>query len=102
MTFHLEVTEYRKVGKWGLRISELSLGSWLTFGNRMDMDEARKCVREAFKNGINFFDTAKGYADGMAESMLGQILKEFRREDVVISTKIFWGGLSKKHLIEGT
>ncbi len=75
----------------------------------MDMDEARKCVREAFKNGINFFDTAEGYADGMAESMLGQILKEFRREDVVISTKIFWGGtgpndkgLSKKHLIEGT
>lgn len=101
--------EYRKVGKWGLQISELSLGSWLTFANQLALDNARECVREAFKNGVNFFDTAEAYARGMAESMLGEILKEFRREDIVVSTKIFWGGegpnkkgLSRKHLLEGT
>ncbi|SHH31847.1 potassium channel beta subunit family protein [Thermosipho atlanticus] len=99
---------YRKVGKWGLKISELSLGSWVTFGNQLDIGGAKEIVREAFKNGINFFDTAEAYANGMAESMLGEILKEFRRSDIVVSTKIFWGGngpndrgLSRKHLIEG-
>jgi len=100
---------YRKVGKWGLKISELSLGSWLTFGNQLDIAGAKEIVREAFKNGINFFDTAEAYANGMAESMLGEVLKEFRRSDIVVSTKIFWGGngpndrgLSRKHLLEGT
>lgn len=100
---------YRKVGKWGLRISELSLGSWLTFGNQLDIAAAKEIVRESFKNGINFFDTAEAYANGMAESMLGEVLKEFRRSDIVVSTKIFWGGngpndrgLSRKHLLEGT
>lgn len=100
---------YRKVGKWGLRISELSLGSWLTFGNQLDIAAAKEIVRESFKNGINFFDTAEAYENGMAESMLGEVLKEFRRSDIVVSTKIFWGGngpndrgLSRKHLLEGT
>ncbi|MDK2839497.1 MAG: hypothetical protein PWQ83_1047 [Thermosipho sp. (in: thermotogales)] len=100
---------YRKVGKWGLKISELSLGSWLTFGNQLDIAGAKEIVRESFKNGINFFDTAEAYANGMAESMLGEVLKEFRRSDIVVSTKIFWGGngpndrgLSRKHLLEGT
>lgn len=101
--------EYRKVGKSGLRISELSLGSWLTFGAQLDIDNAREAMREAYKAGINFFDTAEAYASGMAESMMGEILKEFKREEVVVSTKIFWGGdkpnqkgLSRKHLLEGT
>ena len=101
--------EYRKVGKWGLKISELGLGSWLTFGNQLDVDNAQKCIRKAFDSGINFFDTAEAYARGMAEFILGQVLKEFRREDIVVTTKIFWGGegpnktgLSKKHLLEGT
>ncbi|MFO7882698.1 MAG: aldo/keto reductase [Kosmotogaceae bacterium] len=100
--------EYRKVGKWGLRISELSLGSWLTFGKQLDIDGAKEVVRKAFKNGVNFFDCAEAYANGMAESMLGQVLKEFKREDYVVSTKIFWvgkgpnnSGLSRKHLLEG-
>jgi len=100
--------DYRKVGKWGLKISELSLGSWLTFGKQLDVDTARIVVKEAFNNGINFFDTAEVYASGLAEAILGKILKEFRREDLVVSTKIFWGGsgpndtgLSKKHLLEG-
>ncbi|AIY87954.1 MULTISPECIES: potassium channel beta subunit family protein [unclassified Thermotoga] len=101
--------EYRKVGKWGIKISELSLGSWLTFGKQLDLDMATEVVKKAFNSGINFFDTAEAYAGGIAEAMLGKILKSFRREDLVVSTKIFWGGsgpndlgLSKKHLLEGT
>lgn len=101
--------EYRKVGKWGLKISEVSLGTWLTFGNQLDLKSTREVVRYAVSNGINFIDTAEAYANGIAESMLGMILKEYRREDLVISTKIFWGGdgpndkgLSRKHLLEGT
>ncbi|MFN4199904.1 aldo/keto reductase [Fervidobacterium riparium] len=101
--------EYRKVGKWGVKISEVSLGSWLTFGNQLDLKATKDVVRYAVENGINFIDTAEAYANGIAESMLGVILKEYRREDLVISTKIFWGGegpndkgLSRKHLLEGT
>ncbi|HBT40123.1 MAG: Aldo/keto reductase [Thermotoga sp. 50_1627] len=101
--------EYRKVGKWGLKISELSLGSWITFGNQLDLESAKMLVKKAFDAGINFFDTAEAYAGGIAEAMLGEILKNFRRSDVVVSTKIFWGGngpndrgLSRKHLLEGT
>jgi len=81
--------DYRKVGKWGLKISELSLGTWLTFGKQLDVDTARIVVKEAFNNGINFFDTAEAYASGLAEAILGKILKEFRREDLLVSTKIF-------------
>jgi voltage-dependent potassium channel beta subunit len=101
--------EYRKVGKWGLKISELSLGTWLTFGSQLDLKSTREVVRYAVYNGVNFIDTAEAYANGIAESMLGMILKEYKREDLVISTKIFWGGdgpndkgLSRKHLLEGT
>jgi len=101
--------EYRKVGKWGLKVSELSLGTWLTFGSQLDLKSTREVVRYALYNGVNFIDTAEAYANGIAESMLGMILKEYKREDLVISTKIFWGGdgpndkgLSRKHLLEGT
>ncbi len=101
--------EYRKVGKWGLKISELGFGTWLTFGPQLDVDASKKIIRDAFKEGINFFDTAEAYQGGMAEYILSQALKEFKREDLVVSTKIFWGGpgpndlgLSRKHLIEGT
>ncbi|AMW32702.1 MAG: aldo/keto reductase [Fervidobacterium pennivorans] len=100
--------EYRKVGKWGLRISEVSLGTWLTFGSQLDLKATREVVRYAVSSGINFIDTAEAYANGIAESILGIILKEYKREDLVVSTKIFWGGdgpndkgLSRKHLLEG-
>ena len=100
--------EYRKVGKWGLRISELSLGSWLTFGKQMDLSEARKVMHAAYDAGINFFDTAEAYNSGVAEYIMGQVLKDFKREEIVVSTKIFWWndkpnqtGLSKKHFVEG-
>ena len=101
--------KYRKVGKWGLMISELSLGSWLTFGNQLKLSDVKEIVHRAFDAGITFFDTAEAYNGGVAEYMLGQILKDFNRMDYVVSTKIFWWGerkrnqqgLSKKHLIEG-
>ncbi len=100
---------YRRVGKWGLMLSELSLGSWLTFGKQLDLSEARKVVHFAFDHGITFFDTAEAYNGGIAEYMLGEILKDFNRDDIVVSTKIFWWGdrernkrgLSKKHFVEG-
>jgi voltage-dependent potassium channel beta subunit len=103
------IMEYRKVGKWGLKISELSIGSWITFGNQLDLETSKALIKAAVNNGINFFDTAEAYANGIAESMLGEVLKAYRRSDIVVSTKIFWGGngpndrgLSRKHLLEGT
>ncbi|MCD6450357.1 MAG: aldo/keto reductase [Thermotogaceae bacterium] len=101
--------DYRKVGKWGLMLSELSLGSWLTFGNQLNLVDVKEIVHIAFDNGITFFDTAEAYNGGVAEYLFGQVLKDFNRMDYVVSTKIFWWGprernqhgLSKKHLIEG-
>jgi len=101
--------EYRKVGKWGIRVSELGLGSWLTFGNQMELSDVREVMHKAFESGVTFFDTAEAYNGGIAECLMGQVLKDFNRMDYVVSTKIFWWGdadrnqrgLSKKHLVEG-
>lgn len=100
---------YRQMGKWGLKLSELSLGSWITFGSSFGLTEAKDLIKAAFDEGINFFDTAEVYANGAAELILGESIKQFARSDVVISTKLFWGGkgpndqgLSRKHLVEGT
>jgi voltage-dependent potassium channel beta subunit len=102
--------EYRFLGKSGLKISALSLGSWVTFGDQIGEDAAAACMKVAWEAGVNFFDTAEGYARGKAESMMGAILKKFgwKRSDLVVSTKIFWGGngpndsgLSRKHIFEG-
>ncbi|UYO99327.1 aldo/keto reductase [Oceanotoga sp. DSM 15011] len=101
--------KYNKLGKSGLKVSEISFGSWLTFGNQLDTLLVKDTMKEAFKNGVNFFDNAEAYANGLSESLMGQALKEYRREDLIISTKIFWGGngpndkgLSRKHILEGT
>lgn len=102
--------EYRNLGKSGLKISALSLGSWVTFGDQIDEDTAFDCMQAAFEAGVNFFDNAEAYAQGKSETMMGQILKRagWKRSDLVISTKIFWGGngpndrgLSRKHILEG-
>ena len=100
---------YNKLGKAGIKLSEISLGSWITFAKQLGLDEVKKLMHIAFDNGVNFFDNAEGYAHGEAETLMGKAIKEFRREDLVISTKIFWGGngpndtgLSRKHLLEGT
>lgn len=101
--------QYNKLGRAGLRVSELSLGSWITYGKQLGLADVKHFMHTAFDHGINFFDTAESYAHGEAEVLMGKVIKEFRREDLVISTKIFWGGngpndtgLSRKHLIEGT
>lgn len=101
--------EYRNLGKAGIRLSEISFGSWITFGSNLDLAAAKNLMRAAFDKGVNFFDNAEAYAGGKAEVIMGEALADFRREDLVISTKIFWGGkgpndrgLSFKHLVEGT
>lgn len=101
--------DYRQLGKAGIRLSEISFGSWITFGTHLDLIAVRQCMRTAFDSGVNFFDNAEVYAKGAAELLMGEALQDFRREELVISTKIFWGGdspneigLSWKHLIEGT
>lgn len=103
--------EYRHLGKAGVKISELSLGAWVTYGTQFGLAEARQIMAAAFDAGINFFDNAEVYAGGEAERIMGQALKKlgWPRKDYLVSTKIFWGGdgpndqgLSYKHIIEGT
>ncbi len=103
--------EYRLLGRSGLRVSALSFGSWVTFGEQVGEDAASACMKAAFDFGVNFFDCAEAYAAGKAETMMGNIIRKmgWKRSDLVLSTKIFWGGkgpndtgLSRKHLIEGT
>lgn len=101
--------QYNKLGKAGIRVSELSFGSWITFAKQMGYSQVKECIHFAFDHGINFFDNAESYAHGEAETLMGKALKDFKREDLVISTKIYWGGngpndtgLSRKHLLEGT
>ncbi len=101
--------KYRRLGRTGLQVSELSYGSWVTFGKQLDVEGSKKLIRQAVDAGVNFLDNAEGYASGMSESLMGVALKSYRREDLVVSTKIFWGGsgpnqegLSRKHLLEGT
>lgn len=101
--------EYRRLGKSGLQVSALSYGSWVTFGNNLDVQKAKDCMFAAKDHGVNFFDNAEAYANGVSESIMAQAVKYFRREEIVVSTKIFWGGsapnqtgLSRKHLFEGT
>ena len=102
--------EYRFLGNSGLQVSALSFGAWVTFGSQMDQDLAEQCMHAAFDAGVNFFDNAEVYSDGVAEEIMGQILARsgWHRSDYVVSTKIFWGGkspnrrgLSRKHILEG-
>lgn len=102
--------EYRHLGKAGVKVSELSLGAWVTYGNQFGLKEAKEIMSAAFDAGVNFFDNAEAYASGQAEIIMGQALKElgWARKDYLVSTKIFWGGegpndqgLSYKHIIEG-
>lgn len=102
--------EYRRLGKHGVQVSALSLGAWVTYGGQVGENVARECMAAACDAGVNFFDNAEGYAEGNAETVMGNVIKQagWRREDLVLSTKIFWGGkgpndtgLSHKHIIEG-
>lgn len=99
---------YRRLGESGLKVSVVSLGSWLTFGNAVDDKPARECVFAALEAGVNYFDTADVYARGAAEQFLGRALKGTRREELVLGTKVFGrmsddvndAGLSRKHVFE--
>lgn len=101
---------YRHLGKSGLKISELSLGSWVTYHNQVDLEKAKTILKTAFDLGVNFFDNAEGYMQGKSEEIMGDALLQLGipREQFLISTKVFWGGntpnergLSRKHIIEG-
>ncbi len=101
---------YRRLGKAGIKLSALSLGAWVTYGGQVGEKVAKDCMSAAREHGVNFFDNAEAYANGNAEVVMGNVIKElgWRREDIVVSTKIFWGGpgpndtgLSHKHIIEG-
>jgi voltage-dependent potassium channel beta subunit len=101
--------QYRRLGTSGLKVSALSLGAWVTYGGQVGEDMAAKCMSAAHNVGVNFFDNAEAYAGGNAEIVMGNVIKKmgWRREDLVISSKVFWGGegpndqgLSRKHIYE--
>ncbi len=84
---------YRRLGSSGLKLSELSLGSWVTFKNQLAEETAFECMKAAYDAGVNFFDNAEGYAQGQSEVIMGNVLKRagWRRASYVISTKFYWG-----------
>jgi len=84
---------YRNLGRSGLKVSELSFGSWVTYGNQLDTAAARELMAAAWDAGVNFFDNAEIYARGGAEKIMGAALKELRwpRQKFVVSTKFYWG-----------
>jgi voltage-dependent potassium channel beta subunit len=105
--------KYRRLGSAGLKVSELSFGSWLTFGNQISDDSAEGLMRKCYENGVNFFDNAEGYARGRSELVMGKILQKvgWPRDTWVVSSKVFFGaaeepqkpnqyGLSRKHVFE--
>ena len=81
---------YRRLGSSDLRVSEISLGSWLTYGGGVANDRAEACVAKAFAVGINFVDTANVYAHGGAEELLGEVLRERPRDSYVLATKLYY------------
>lgn len=100
---------YRRLGKAGVQVSALSLGSWLTFGKSIDDNLAKRLMYLAYEQGVNFFDNAEGYHFGRSEEVMGSILKRsgWDRTSWMVSSKVFWGGdkpnqvgLSKKHVFE--
>ncbi len=104
--------EYRYLGRTGLKVSELSFGSWVTFSNQVDVDAAAESMAAAYEAGVNFFDNAEVYAGGKSEQIMGAALKKlgWRRSSYLVSTKFFWGinkgpneenTLNRKRLIEG-
>jgi len=104
--------QYRNLGKTGIKVSELSLGSWITFKNQVDVDAAVEIMAAAYDAGVNFFDNAEAYAKGKSEEVMGAALKKlgWRRGSYLVTTKIYWGlfnginesnTLNRKRLIEG-
>src|SRR3712207_963652 len=100
--------EYRRLGGSGVKVSEISLGSWLTYGGSVAEEQARACINRAYELGINFFDTANVYMRGVAEEIVGRALKGFERDSYFLATKVYFPmgegpndrGLSRKHITE--
>ena len=103
---------YRRLGTSGLQVSEVSLGSWLTFGKQITDPVAEKLMKVAYDGGINFFDNAEIYARGESERVMGKVLKKMKwsRDSWIVSSKVFFGaggklptqvGLHRKHVVEG-
>jgi voltage-dependent potassium channel beta subunit len=104
--------EYRRLGGSGLKMSALSLGSWVTFGRQLDTNLAENCMAAAYDAGINFFDNAEAYAHGESEIIMGEALKKLAwpRDSYIVSSKVYWGsvatplptqqGLSRKHVFD--
>ncbi len=105
--------EYRRLGRSGLQVSTLSLGSWVSFSKQINDKTAEELMSTAYDNGINFFDNAEIYALGESEKMMGRVFKKKKwdRSSFIVSSKVFWGwrgkenkpnqtGLSRKHVIE--
>ena len=101
---------YRRLGKAGIKVSELSFGAWITFGGPKAEELQSQCMKACFDAGINFFDNAEAYGHGQAELVMGRVIRSLglRRESLVLSTKLYWGGsgpndngLSHKHILEG-
>jgi voltage-dependent potassium channel beta subunit len=99
---------YRRLGRSGLKVSELALGSWVTYGGQVGEQASVRIIRQAFDQGVNYFDCADVYAEGKAEQVLGKAIRGIPRNELVISTKVFWPtmkgpngrGLSRKHIVE--
>jgi voltage-dependent potassium channel beta subunit len=99
---------YRRLGRSGLKISEISLGAWVTMGSQIDEKASKELILAAFDQGVNYFDNADIYARGQAEIAMGKAIKDIPREELVISSKVFWPtmegpngrGLSRKHISE--
>ena len=101
--------QYRQLGHSGLRLSALSLGSWVTFNKQVELDSAKSLIKTAFDAGINFFDNAEGYEAGQSEIVMGQAIEQLGlpRDEYCVSSKVFWGGkkptqlgLSAKHVTD--
>lgn len=101
--------QYRRLGSAGMKVSALSFGGWINYGEgKVAEDEARRVVEYAYANGVNYFDLADVYGRGEAEKQMGAVLKQFPRHTLVIATKVFWSmsddvndrGLSRKHIFE--
>lgn len=100
--------EYRRVGNTGLRVSEISIGGWLTLGKSVADEDSHDILQAAIDGGINFIDVADIYARGEAERVVGEVLADYHRPDLVVSSKVFWPmsdnpndrGLSRKHILE--
>ncbi len=103
--------DYRNLGKSGLRVSEFSFGSWITFGNQIGDNTSEDLLKMAYDNGVNFFDNAEVYANGKSEEVMGKILKKmgWDRDTYVVSSKVYFGaggslptqkGLNRKHVVE--